>query len=67
MTNEALRDWARPVLAFLATATALAAVMVAGVTAVLNLGTVAGIGITVTLFAVAAGTGVWWADHKGWL
>jgi len=64
---EPVRAWARPVLAFLALAAVIGAVLLAGVIAVLNLGTIAGIGTTMILAATALGSGVWLIDHKGWV
>jgi hypothetical protein len=57
----------RAVLGFLALATVLVLVCLAGVIAVLNLGTVAGIGITMIVAATGMGLAVWWIDHKGLL
>lgn len=65
--KEAVWAWLRPVLAFLALTVVIGLVLLAGVIAVLNLGTVMGIGITMLAAAVALGTGVWLIDHKGWV
>lgn len=65
--KEAVWAWLRPVLAFLALTAVIGVVLLAGVTAVLNLGTVMGIGVTMLLAAAGVGTGVWWIDRKGLL
>lgn len=57
----------RAVLGFLALAAVLTLVCLAGVAAVLNFGTVAGIGTTMILASIGLGLAVWWIDRKGLL
>lgn len=59
-------SWRRLVALVLALEATVAAVITAGLIAVLNFGTVIGIGTTMLLAALALGSAIWYVDRKGW-
>lgn len=64
LRNESFRRWAAAVTGVLALTTLVAVVFVLGVIAVLNLGPIPGIAVTMLVAALTIGTGVWWLDRK---
>jgi hypothetical protein len=62
--NEKLRAWMWCVGVVSAFASAVTTVLIVGAIAILNLGTTLGLIITVVLFCLVVGTGLWYANGK---